>query len=466
MTLDSFVKLLILELVFNHYAKEKAMDNPSSHTEASQEVIASCRKANQEYYHSEAFLKRLAELAKGAKPRIYIEQALWPWRNVTLYLNNCAEAFSLLGCQVLKQYLVKDAEGLENLNNEKKQHFRELAEVDCFHFKPDLIIKNVNNLKEDQVVECPTLMFLDDQQEYKKAAEAFRKKPPGRYDLLYSALGKCSNYLTDILSAQVIDGYLPIEGPLIQDKNSPPEYEIGLAKSLYYKPSFKLRNLLSEFFDQMPEDKKLDALSDVLEKKIFDAVESEQGLNIDWFTEIGKQLGGGYSLANYYQQSFTLKFVEALQKEQFNLALTGANWHLFPHLRKYALGYASQTEDYQSRSLNNKINISINPFMESHPRVFEAGQLGAFFLIYRVPEQNNCKKLPADFKQGQHFDYFSTSQELVEKCRHYLDSPSLRSMIGGNLKGAIATNFSFESYCQKVLTRFKEVIHLGNRRLL
>lgn len=439
------------------------MENSSSHAEATPELIEKCRKANQEYYNSEAFLKRLEELAKGSKPRIYIEQALWPWRNVFQYLHQCGEAFSSLGCQVLKQNLIEDSEGLQNLSEERVQQFRNLAEVDCFHFKPDLIIKNANTVKEGQVESCPALIFLEDQQGYKKTAETFRKTSPGRYDLVYSVLGKCRNYLSDILSAQIIEGYLPIEGEIVPETSTPPEYEVGLAKSLYYKPSFKLRNLLKDSFEEMPSTQQLDALSDTLEKKISEAVENEKGIDLDWFMEIGDTLGGGHSLGHFYQQNFTLKFVEALHKEQFNLSLTGANWHLFSHLRKYSLGYASRTEDYQSRYLNNKINISINPFMESHPRVFEAGQLGAFFLIYRVPEQNNFKKLPSEFKQGQHFDYFSTSQELVQKCQHYLDSPSLRTIIGQNLKGAIATNFSFENYCQKVLTRFRDVIRLGNR---
>ena len=113
-------------------------------------------------------------------------------------------------------------------------------------------------------------------------------------------------------------------------------------------------------------------------------------------------------------------------------------------------------EEYQKGFLRCKINLSINPWAEYHPRVFEGGSLGAFMLVRRADPKIVQMPMPKDLVEGVHYAAFSTKEELIEKCHYYLAHPEERRAIGKALCQILKEQYSSQAWCQQTLQQYRQ----------
>jgi hypothetical protein len=255
-------------------------------------------------------------------------------------------------------------------------------------------------------------------------------------------------------SEQVFCDFLPAD-PSVIDIDSmdvEPVYDVGFVKTMSATGEF--RDFIDkEVYTSWREDDRETSINEI-SKVITEKVEKEELISFQDCLELGP-VELGLAIVNYYHHLMSLKMVNCLHEEQFSLALTGANWGMFSHLQKHACGHAESRFEYERRFLENRINLSINPLSCFHPRIFQGGQLGAFFLVHYVPESIVWCSMPDDLQAGEHFDYFSSREELLEKCRYYLDRPELRKTIGLNLREVIEEKYHYKAFCTNLVERFQ-----------
>lgn len=411
---------------------------------------SAARKSIEEYYRSPTFKKRLESIQRGERPRLYFERACTSIA-VKRFTDNCVEAFRNLGFEV---FVHEPCSGgsIDLVFS---------SEIEVGSFKPDLIVRSPNIVKgyQDRVFYqgVPSLYSLQDRGPHYDCANYLIKSPLSQYDILFFLLPGFHQMYTKAgaRESQLIKGFIPTEEPKfdVEVFKGNKTVEVGYVKTMC--PYWHVRDLFGAETDEQRKQ------ADQVENRILKAVQVQGAIDPLEVASWGSDRIQEETLLSYYHSKFSLKYVESLGKEGFDLGLSGANWDLIPALRRYCLGHAESRVDYQMRFLNNKINLSINPWDRFHPRIFEGGICGAFFLVFKVPEELTSCSMPEEMIPGTHFDYFSTPEELKEKCRYYLDRQQIREKIGQNLRDLVRERFSYTKLCSEFLTRFRYLIEKG-----
>jgi hypothetical protein len=403
------------------------------------------------YYLSREFKERLNQIKKGASPRIYIERACSSIA-IKRFSNHCAKSFREIGCEVFIHDPCKGG----------CIDYTYAMELEMEAFLPDLVVRSPNIIEGYENIglnstEVPILYSMQDTQPHLDCTQFLRHFPLRKKDLLFFILPRFKEvYLSaGALSSQLICDYIPTE----MSSFDLDEYAAEARIDVGYVKTMPERLCLKEIFDCRTEEDKL--LAEQLEKKIALMVRQKGAIDLLEVMSWGKTRKQKESLHSYYHSCMSLMYMEHLQTEGFELGLTGRNWEQFPALKKFTLGHVESRESYQLRFLNNKINLSINPFAQHHPRILEGGICGAFFLVYRVPEKISWCNISKDLKPGKHFDFFASPEELVDKCKYYLSRPDLREKIGNNLRAVVQERFSYKRLCSEFLARFRSSIDLG-----
>lgn len=397
------------------------------------------------YYQSDIFKERLHNIIRGKPPKIYLERACSSIA-IKRFSDNCAKHFKNMGCDV---YIHEPCTG-------GSIDFFYASEIELDLFKPDFCIRSPNVPKgyKHAHIEAtiPSLYSMQDMGPHVSCREALEKHPLNKHDFIFLIVHYFySQYLkAGADKEKLICDYLPGTKPSfhLKEYKTKEKYDIGYVKTmgsyLHMKdsPIFTTEN--EKYF------------ADTLEKRILKKIQGNEYTSLEECASWGKAQKQHQEILDYYHQQHSLHFIKTLYKEDYNLALTGKNWDLIPNLQKYALGHAEDRSDYQIRFLDNKINLSINPWAQHHPRIFEGGICGAFFLVYYVPNNFSWCDISHLLKPGEHFDYFSTPEELVKKCRYYLRETKLRKQIGKNLQEVVKKHFSYDKLCKKILERFKK----------
>ncbi len=398
------------------------------------------------YYESDEFKQRLSKISEGMKPKVLVERHCYSTE--TKQVSDCmAKAFEKMGCEVFIH---------ANCQKSLSRDYLESYELDIINFQPDLLIKVPNVASPHPAV--PSVVSLHDLEPQTKLSERVKE---GSFKALDQVFLAGRSHLEQALEAglsrdQILVDHLPaeaFEGCLYKYAREA-TYDVGYVKTIHsislaervYATQAGQRGS-QEKLAMRKLEKKLDAAALQFENLSFSAVLA-MSESYDWMEQH----------CGYYEQAFSVAYMHALAERNFSLSLSGEAWKTFPKLSRFAHGAAHLREDYLKRFLDNRINISINPWLEMHQRILDGGRLGAFFLVYRVPEEDAQRAMPKDFVAGEHFDYFSNKEELVEKCRYYLDQEEKRLEIGENLAQLVSSKHSYANLCESILKNFRERI--------
>lgn len=408
-----------------------------SYLKESEEHFRSLEK----YYNGEGFERRVKDLVQGAKPRIYLDRACTSVA-VKRFTDGCACALKELGFDVM----VHEACRAGSID------FFHAVNYEIDQFKPDLRIMSPNFVKgylsEYAHLRLPTVFSVQDLGPHFDYVKAIKELSLKEHEFLFYLIDNLTHRYLEAGASQkqLICDYLPIDFPSVnlQEYLAAPRFEVGYAKTMG-----KPRNLRQVIGEQ----------NDELEVLIQRRVKQEGFWSLKECVEWGNDRSQQQNLINYYHESVSLHFVRSLKEAKFSMALTGDGWEGYEDLLSSSLGHAEDREDYQVRFLDNQINLSINPFVQYHPRIIEGGVCGAFFLVFYVPEEVSWCPMPEGMLPGKHFDFFTSAQDLIEKCEYYTKRPDLCLEIGGNLKNFVEDNFSYQRLCQQFLEKFNAFIH-------
>jgi hypothetical protein len=409
------------------------------------------RRGIEAYYQSAEFQSRLDAIQKGTKPKIYLERTCVSV-SVKRFTDYCAGCFKEMGCEV---YVHEPCSyGMVD--------YMYATELELSREKPDLFVRSPNFTKGFRAInsssQVPTLYSIQDVGPHFDAAHNLAQEPLNKHDLLYFLLpGFKEAYLVSgVPELQMICDYLPTRMPK-KEISVPSEdemFDIGYVKTM--GASLSLTEIIV-----CKDEKDISEVKE-LEELILQRVRSAKGTLRSEVMSWGRDREEQEKLLSYYHRQLSAYFIKLLNREKYSLGLTGKNWDKIPSLKKYSLGHSENREEYHQRFLRNKINLSINPWSEHHLRILEGGSCGAFFLVYKVADEVVDSRMAEELVSGEHFDYFSSSEELLEKSRYYLARPDLRSKIGNNLRELVKKRFSYKRLCSEFLNRFKTLIEKGS----
>lgn len=402
------------------------------------------REALLKYYQGSAFRNRLREVLSGKPPRIYVERACSSIA-VKRYSDHCAKTFEELGCEVFLHKPCLDG----SLDHLQAMH------IEINFFRPDIVVRSPNIFLEPKSISIakgpPFLYSLQDIQPHVDYVKHLEKNSINERDFVFFILPQFYDQYIDFVSRkdQLICHLLPAEDLVVDcsQDSVEPQYDIGFVKTMGR----------SRFLKDMvqTDSKEKRGLADEIYEDILYRVKNRDVPDIMEYMEKGKSLGWDQEMVHCFHQETCIHFIDVLYNSGYHLSLTGANWSHIQHLKKFARGHVEDRKKYQMRFLENKINLSMESWAQYHPRIFEGGACGAFFLVYRSPEKISLYDLPKILKEGEHFDSFSTPKELQHKCEFYLKNPEVRKRIGRNLQKAIRENFSYRKFCKELLDRFR-----------
>lgn len=417
------------------------------------QVVEVSRSNARDYYSSEGFQRRLKRIARGAMPKVLIEQACHTVATKQ-FARGLFEGFRVVGIEA----------HLHTPCPESSYDYLSADMIDIGHFQPDLLIRFANGYGAEElqrqtydIPQLPIVIPLQDVEPHLNFAPFVQSHPLHPLDIVLSMHDRV---IPDIKKAgvpeeQILCDYIPID-PLPFDPDQvkvPKRYDVGLVKTLNRSDS-----LLERIGADLEGDELAAALS--AEEILRHSIEQEKPLDL---FECGA-LGCGYPWTEHtytaYHEWLCIDTVRSLIHTELGLA--GANWDRLPELAPHAIGHLHSRDRYLKNFMQTRINLSINPWNEYHMRVLDGGQCGAFFLVHRVPDDVRWRALPKELVAGEHYDTYFGRTELKEKVNYYLYHPNHAEEIGKNLQKAVRGRYSYENLADKILTRFRLLCNKQN----
>ena len=398
------------------------------------------------YYRSPQFLERIQAIKSGQiLPKVLVNQACHTVA-VKQFSRTMAKTFRELGCEVYT-HPVCGADNTDYLCS---------TSVEIAHEKPDLFIQSPNCYpRMGPPIEfpgLPTLYSLQDLQPHENFPNYIQKRPMGEHDCV---LFMQERFLKPAIQSgasekQIFFDFLPSEVPDGMDLSEKhTQSDIGLIKTMPKNWGLLDRTLAKNKNLSQNEQNDIRTIENILHEKITQL----QPLPFAYIQKMVRHHLSLDDLLAYCHEQMCKLCVTSLSRDHFNLHLHGSNWHQDPQLKAHAQGHANNRQDYFRALMSSKIQLSINPWNEYHPRIFDGALCACFFLIYKVPEETRWQKLPSCLKPGEHYEYFSSLEELKEKGRFYTKHPEKRDKIAKKLQHTIQTKFGPKKLAERILDK-------------
>lgn len=413
------------------------------------QVVTAARNDAKEYFSSSAFEKRLEEISLGAMPRVLVEQACHTVATKQ-FSRGIAKGLQQIGCEVY----------IHTPCGEDSLDYLFTDVIDMAHFQPDLVIRYPNGfgtgedeLQRQEMPRLPILLPLQDLEPHIFYPKYVKKSPLRSQDLLLIMQDRVKG---DILEAgvkpeQLLSDFIPVD-PLPDDIcwDVEPCYDVGLVKTLH-----RCDTLQERAYPDGTIPKEAGAL-DHAEAAMRSTIASLDLLDLEECQALGRDYPWRAHCLTAYHEWLCIHFVEAIC--EYQLGLAGANWSLRPQLSTHAIGHLHDRKSYLEYFRKCRINLSINPWNEYHMRILDGGQMGAFFLVHEVPKGRRWCGLPEELMRGEHFDSFSSTEELKDKVQYYLQRPEERMRIGHNLQSVVRNRFSYERMARLIVSRLQNIL--------
>lgn len=416
-------------------------------------IVEECRIKATEYYSSQEFLDRKNKIAKGEiTPKVLIEQACHTVATKQ-FSRNAKKALENLGVQVYQH---------PNCGDDSIDYvIANIIEVS--RFQPDLIIRPPNQFgtEEDQRQRAewsslPILTSLQDLDPHLLFPEYIKEHPLRSSDLIMLLQHQFVKTLKNlgVEERQILCEYIPCE-------KAQPEsflkaiYDVGMVKTLSHHTL--LQDRLQELEIELPPH------ITTLEQLITDTVQKGPALDIYTIQELcgSREVASVFYIA--YHEALCRFLMTGLANDGTRLALYGQGWEKV--MPSFAKGHLHTRQKYMQQFLENKINVSINPWNEFHSRIFDGGSLGAFFLVYKVDPSVRLQALPESLLPDRHFVYFCSWRDLQQKVQYYLARPEKREEIGQNLAEVIQKEYTYEAMMSRVLIASQKAVDVGKTRI-
>jgi spore maturation protein CgeB len=159
-----------------------------------------------------------------------------------------------------------------------------------------------------------------------------------------------------------------------------------------------------------------------------------------------------------YAPAWRFQFLEALDAAGITLALYGNNWE-----QNARLGHCARGPVDRERGLNyvynfTKVNLSINHAGSMAARIVECGLAGGFMMAAAHEEKTDALPATWYFERDKELVLFSTTGEVVERCRHFLAHDEERRAIAERLRARALKEHTCKAGAASVLARWRDVL--------
>lgn len=430
-----------------------------------------------EYYSSDTFRRRLDCIVRGeVTPRVMVVTCRW-----TTFLKYCADdfcrAFESIGCQA--RYIIERSD-VSRLTTSLM--LREIAE-----FMPDVVFQVSHSRPSLNIPrELPTIGFIMD-----KCGKLASIEDLGEviepHDMLIGMMDEFGRYLNGkgVPEAQIRVMPTPADErtfyPVTDSTNIDGRYVADVA---FVKHGVvDLQQLFDHYMREGSKlikhrgvQQKFDEICHALREQ-FCTESSDERVYESQIRKAVRELYGSVETAQdehyldmladqFYMMVFSgwwrCRFIEHLDQAGIQVALYGTGWHENTRLKHLSRGPVPRGEELNLVYNYCKINLNIHPCSTMHQRITECGLAGGFMLNAWHDEAFDWEPVTKYYQSGSEIVMFTTADDLVEKCRYYLQHDQERCAIARRFREKTLSTYTTQAAARKTLVYWREVLeHAG-----
>jgi len=454
-----------------------ADDHMSEHTESINEQmnVHSSTDAAKQYYHSSEFRQRQQRIAAGAtQPRIWIITARW-----TTFLKYCAadfqKAFERLGCST--QFFIEEDDVQVPM---LAYHWRLLEQ-----FKPDAVflISHGRPAFRHLPQELPVISFLQDRcsqlwtlpdadlnnrispqdlficlvEEFQQhllsrrihKQQSFIMPVPADEEMFYPLPADhqlCAKFSSDI--SYVKHGNADTDAIMTHWLGSVDLAEIdNPAKRVFADFYTGLYHLFLQDLGRLwPEHE----LHELLDQRFSQDVAPQYHHQLH-------QLMTSFAI-EVYTACRRRYYLQGLAEHDLPLRLFGNDWRADKLFSRYAAGAVRRDTELNAVYNFSKINLHLQPYITMHQRLSECGLAGGFMMVAEIPPEQDWSPARNYFEADKEIVFFDTKEDLVDRCRHYLDHEDERHRIAQNMRRRALGERTCIAAAQTILEKWRQLL--------
>ncbi|MBN2377187.1 MAG: glycosyltransferase [Sedimentisphaerales bacterium] len=151
-------------------------------------------------------------------------------------------------------------------------------------------------------------------------------------------------------------------------------------------------------------------------------------------------------------------YMEGLSESRMSFRLYGGQWSEDRFFGKYAAGPVERGAELNAVYNFSKINLHLQPYITMHQRLAECGLAGGFMMVADLPEEQDRSPARRYFEPGKEIVFFSSKEELVEKCRYYLEHEDERRLIAANMHRRALQEQTTEAGARMILDKWRKLL--------
>ncbi|MBN1764828.1 MAG: glycosyltransferase [Sedimentisphaerales bacterium] len=427
------------------------------------------------YYASDDFRRRQKQIMAGTlQPRILVVTCRW-----TTFLKHCAadfqKAFEQLGCQT--GYLIEE-NNVQSITD--RLRWSQLNE-----FKPDALfmVSHARPSVPNLPPELPFIAFIQDRcGTLWTLPDTDLRQHIACHDLLICLVEEFQNYLSarKIPQRQMMIMPVPADENMFYPlKNDHYMYEKFTCDVSYVKhgnadtdavmqgwmtsneltdtrdpqkiPFAKFftdlyHTFMSDLSRRWPEN----ILHELIDKEFGDLIEPQD-------SHLLHQNMTSFAV-EVYTACRRRYYLEGLKEAELDLKLYGNSWRDDRLFKPFAGGNVNR--DTQLNAVYNftRINLHLQPYITMHQRLVECALAGGFIMVSDIPPEQDWGPARNYFAPDEEIVFFDSREDLIDKCRYYLEHEKERLRIAENMRNRALRERTCLASAKTVLEKWRSLL--------
>ncbi|MCK5114443.1 MAG: glycosyltransferase, partial [Phycisphaerae bacterium] len=151
-------------------------------------------------------------------------------------------------------------------------------------------------------------------------------------------------------------------------------------------------------------------------------------------------------------------YMEGLSEGKMSFRLYGGQWSEDRFFGKYAAGPVERGAELNAVYNFSKINLHLQSYITMHQRLAECGLAGGFMMVAELPEEQDRSPAKLYFEPDKEIVLFTSKEDLVDKCRYYLEHEDERCQIAANMRRRALQEQTAEAGARKVLEKWRQLL--------
>lgn len=150
--------------------------------------------------------------------------------------------------------------------------------------------------------------------------------------------------------------------------------------------------------------------------------------------------------------------VQILCERDFTFKIWGRTWPAVKEFAPYAMGLAQHGEELAKVYSASKIIIGTFSHYTAHFRIWEAMSCGALCMSRYLPPEDDWVDIREYFTEGEHFVFYHSPQDLLDKIHFYLNNETEQKRITANAQKRVREILTYSVAVQNALSFIKNDI--------